>query len=98
MKKRKPDPKAYSRIRKRLQENYRNKKKAKWKLVDVQAFRLMRQDGQGHIEIARKFGRSLASVQGVQRKINHIEKLGLPLSQWGTVSEKILYEMARGWK
>lgn len=98
MRKRKFDPKAYARLQNRLAKNYRSKGKKRWGLVEIKAFELMRQEGQTHPEIAKKFGRSLASAQGVQRKLNHIRKLGLSISEWGTVSEKILYSMARGKK
>lgn len=96
MNKRNKDPKAYSRLQNRLAKNYRNKNKKRWDLVEIQAFELMRKDGMTHPDIAKRFGRSLASVQGVQRKINHIRKLDLSLAEWGTVSEKKLYDLVRG--
>lgn len=93
--KRKKDPKAYQRLKLRLEANFRaTRQRERWKLPEILQVREMREKGISSVEIAKRLVRSLASIQGIYRKFVHLEKLRLPIKD-AIVSEKILYEMVR---
>lgn len=95
MRRRKKDPKAYERLKKRLAANFRSvRQRERWKLPEILQVRDLRAKGVTSVEIARRLVRSLASIQAVNRKFIHLKKLNLPITE-ATISEKILYEMTR---
>lgn len=94
-KRKKKDPNAYLRLKNRMEANFRNtRQKERWKMPEILQVQGWREKGISSVEIAKRLERSLASVQGIYRKFNHLEKLRLPIEQ-AVVSEKILYEMVR---
>ncbi len=95
-KSKKPDRTAYLRNKTRLAENFRDERqRERWTPADIKKVRnLCFVKNLTSIEVAEKFNRSLASIQGIRRKIIYLKELRLG-DDSATMSEKILYDMVR---